>query len=76
MTLEMSDEQMEFEAQQMEAFCGDGNKNSGMFVQTKSGLTGRTFNHEDSVNGKIRVYTEKGGLLCDPKTLRVIGFID
>lgn len=76
MSLEMTDEQMEFEVQQMEAFFGGGNKRSGMLVQTKSGLTGRTFNHEDSVNGKVKVYTDKGNLLCEPKTLKVIGFVD
>ena len=52
------------------------NKNSGRLVETKNGLSGRTYNHEEFVNGKIRVHTEKGKLLCDPKTLTVKGFLD
>jgi hypothetical protein len=74
--MEMTEEQMEFEVQQMEAFFGDGNKNAGHIVETKSGLTGRTYNHECLINGKVRVYTDKGKLLCTPNTLKIKGFID
>jgi len=73
---EMSDEQMEFEASQMEMFFGGINKRSGRIVETRSGLTGRTYNHEDLVNGKVKVYTDNGKLLCSPETLSVKGFID
>lgn len=52
------------------------NKNAGQIVETKSGLTGRIYNHEGLIKGKMRVYTQKGKLLCDPKTLKVTGFID
>ena len=53
-----------------------GNQNAGRMVQTKNGLIGRTFNNEEPINGKIRVYTEKGKLLCSPETLILKGFID
>ena len=51
-------------------------RNSGQLVETKGGLTGRTYSHESLINGKVRVYTDKGNLLCDPATLKVVGFID
>ena len=70
------DEQLEFEAQQMETFSGRENKKSGQIVETKTGITGRTYNHEILIDGKVRVYSEKGKLLCNPTTLKVLGFID
>jgi hypothetical protein len=51
-------------------------KRAGQLVETKSGLVGRTYNHEALVNGKVKVYTSKGNLLCDPSTLKLKGFID
>jgi hypothetical protein len=67
----MTDEQMEFEFQQAESFFGGGNKNSGQLVETKTGLIGRTYSNESLINGKMRVYTDKGKLLCDPTTLKL-----
>jgi len=55
---------------------GIPNKKAGRLVETKTGLTGRTYNHEELINGKVRVYTGKGKLLCDPNTLKLKGFID
>jgi hypothetical protein len=52
------------------------NKNAGRLVETKSGLIGKTYKNEKLINGKVRVHTEKGKLLCDPNTLKVKGFID
>lgn len=72
----MTEEQQEFEMQQAEAFFGGGNKNAGQIVETKSGLVGRTYAHEELINGKMRVYTSKGNMLCDPSTLKLTGFID
>ena len=72
----MTYEQMEFEAQQMKVFFGSGNKNAGQLVETKTGLAGRTYSHESLINGKVRVYTDEGKLLCDPTTLKLKGFID
>ena len=72
----MTNEEMEFEFQQAERFFGGGNKNAGQIVETKTGLVGRTFSHEELINGKVRVYTDKGKLLCDPSTLKLKGFID
>ena len=52
------------------------NKNSGRLVETKTGLIGRIYSHEELINGKVIVHTEEGNLLCDPTTLKVKGFID
>lgn len=55
----------------------NGNKNAGTLVETKKGLVGRTYNNENLINGKIRVHCTNGSkLLCDPKTLKLKGFID
>lgn len=72
----MTDEEMEFDLRQMENAFGLVNKNAGQLVETKKGLIGRTYSHEDLINGKIRVYTEKGKFLCNPSTLKLKGFID
>lgn len=72
----MTDEEMEFDLRLMESFMGIPNKNAGRLVETKKGIEGRTYNHEDLINGKIRVYTSKGKFLCDPETLKLKGFID
>ena len=74
--MEMTDEQMDFEFQQAEVFFGEGNPNAGQIVLTKTGLTGRTYAKDHKVNGKVKVYTDKGNLLCDPATLTLKGFID
>jgi len=74
--MEMTKEQMEWEFEQAERLFGGGNKNAGQIVETKTGLVGRTYNHETLINGKVRVYTEKGKMLCDPTTLKLKGFID
>ena len=52
------------------------NTKAGLMVKTKSGLMGRTYSNEVPINGKIRVYTDKGRFLCDPETLKIKGFID
>lgn len=51
-------------------------KRPGLIVKTKTGLVGRTFNNEEKVNGKVKVYTENQQYLCDPATLTIIGYID
>lgn len=57
-------------------------KRPGFIVKTKTGKIGRTYHDEDKGHGKIRVYVmvnyELTGekLLCDPKTLEQVGFID
>lgn len=60
-------------------------KQSGLIVITKKGTKGRTFNDQALIKGKIAVYPEMDGqpykyeekaILCDPKTLTTIGFID
>ena len=74
--MEMTKEQMEWEFEQAERLFGDGNENAGQIVETKTGLFGRTYNDENLINGKVRVYTSKGKMLCDPTTLKLKGFID
>jgi len=56
----------EWDVEQLERLV-NGNKNAGQLVETKKGLSGRTYSHEEYVNGKIRVYTDCGQkLLCSP----------
>jgi len=66
---------LNFEFEQLQTFAGL-NKKAGRIVITKSGLIGRTYNHEDLINGKIRVYTSNGKMLCTPNTLKIKGFVD
>jgi len=55
-------------------------KNSGYLVETKTGKQGRTYHRDASVNGKTVVYVEIEGkihkMLCDPKTIKVVGYVD
>lgn len=55
-------------------------KDSGYLVETKSGYQGRTYHREGLVNKKMIVYVEinnkKIKMLCDPKTINVIGYVD
>jgi hypothetical protein len=55
-------------------------KDRGQYFETKSGLFGYTKNLDDLINGKQVVYSEKDGkeykLLCDPNSLKIIGFKD
>lgn len=56
-------------------------KNSGYLVETKNGIKGRTYHREGLVNKKtvVHIETENGvdmKMLCDPKTLKIIGFTD
>lgn len=55
-------------------------KDSGYLVKTKTGKEGRTYHREGLVNKKMVVYVEINGkevkMLCDPKTIEIIGFID
>lgn len=59
-------------------------KNSGQLVKTKDGKIGRTYHKDSYMEGKIKVYLEGEKrfvfdgmkILCDPKSLKVIGMID
>lgn len=56
-------------------------KNSGYLVETKTGLKGRTYHREKSVNKKTVVHIEKEDgkiikMLCNPDTLKIIGYLD
>jgi hypothetical protein len=53
---------------------------SGCLVETKSGKQGRTYHREGLVNKKIVVHLDVNGkdvkMLCDPETIKIIGYID
>jgi len=55
-------------------------KDSGYLVKTKSGKEGRTYHRDSLVNKKMVVYVEVNGkqvkMLCDPKTIEIIGYVD
>ncbi len=58
-------------------------KNLGLIVQTKTGKTGRTYHNKCIINGKVPVYLEVDNksysdkaILCEPNSLKQIGFID
>lgn len=58
-------------------------KHTGKIVMTKSNKMGYTKNDDIPVNGKIPVYLSKpdkdftgGKILCDPVTLKIIGYYD
>ncbi len=56
-------------------------KNSGYLVKTKLGKTGRTYHKEGLVNKKtvVHIIKEDGSetkMLCDPKSLKIMGFVD
>jgi hypothetical protein len=53
-------------------------KDSGYLVETKTGKKGRTYHREGLVNGKMIVHIdgEDKPLLCDPQTVKIIGFAD
>ncbi|WP_148214391.1 hypothetical protein [Robiginitalea biformata] len=72
----MTAEEMQWEFECAQRLAGSPSKRAGTLVTTKSGLIGRTYSHEKPIKGKIRVYTDKGNLLCSPGTLTVNGFID
>lgn len=49
---------------------------SGTIVKTKSGI-GKTFYSKGIINGKVPVFLHDGRkILCDPKSLIVLGFWD
>lgn len=55
-------------------------KDSGHLVETKNGKRGRTYHRDKLINGKRVVYLRENErevkMLCDPKTLKIIGYID
>jgi len=55
-------------------------KNPGYLVETKTGVTGRTYHSEGLVNKKMVVHIESDGkdmkMLCDPKSVKIIGYVD
>ena len=55
-------------------------KDSGYLVKTKTGKEGRTYHRNKLINGKCVVHVQENGteikMLCDSKTLKIIGYID
>ena len=65
----------EWDIEQINRIC-DGDKQAGQIVLTKTGSIGRTFNHEEYINGKVIVHVSGGKLLCDPTTLILKGYVN
>jgi len=55
-------------------------KDSGCLVETKTGKQGRTYHREGLVNKKMVVHVEVDGkdikMLCNPHSVKIIGYID
>lgn len=54
---------------------------AGYLVETKTGKQGRTYHREGLINKKtvVHIADENGEeikMLCDPKSLKIIGYID
>lgn len=55
-------------------------KDSGYLVKTKTGKEGRTYHRDGLINNKMVVHVDVDGkelkMLCDPKLIELIGFVD
>ena len=55
-------------------------KDAGYLVETKTGKKGRTYHREKKINKKTVVHIDVDGkdvkMLCDPNSLKIIGFVD
>jgi hypothetical protein len=53
-------------------------KNPGYLVETKTGKQGKIYHREGLVNKKTVVHIKemKLPMLCDPKSLKIIGYFD
>jgi hypothetical protein len=55
-------------------------KDAGYLVETKTGKSGRTYHREKKINKKTVVHIDVNGrdvkMLCDPESLKIIGYID
>jgi len=55
-------------------------KDAGYLVETKTGKKGRTYHREKKINKKTVVHIDVDGkdvkMLCDPESLKIIGFVD
>lgn len=50
---------------------------SGKIVKTKKGRIGVVYDNAESINNKIVVHLDDNlQILCDPKTLTLIGYVD
>ena len=53
---------------------------AGYLVETKTGKKGRTYHKENKINKKTVVHLDVDGkdvkMLCDPESLKIIGFVD
>jgi hypothetical protein len=54
---------------------------AGYLVETKTGKQGRTYHREGLLNKKkvVHIIDENGKeikMLCDPRTIKIIGYID
>lgn len=55
-------------------------EDAGYLVETKNGKKGRTYHREGHINDKAVVHIKENEktikMLCEPNTLKIIGFID
>jgi len=51
-------------------------KGSGYVVKTKTGKEGFIKHSDHLLNGKQKVYCSDGNILVDPKSYKVIGFLE
>lgn len=55
-------------------------EDAGYLVETKNGKRGRTYHREGYINDKAVVHIEQNGktikMLCNPDSLKIMGFID
>ena len=53
-------------------------KRTGKIVETKTGKRGKVYYEDNKINGKVVVRLDEDDrkLLCDPKTLKRIGYFD
>jgi ribosomal protein S8 len=45
-------------------------------VTTKTGIVGIVDTRSNSIGGKVRVYTSENALLCDPDSLKIVGYLE
>lgn len=58
-------------------YGGRSSKRPGYRIETSVGKKGRTYHSDKPVDGRILVYMDSGEkIILDPKSFKIIGFID
>lgn len=59
------------------AAIAESSRNKGRFVTTEAGATGRVYNCDPEVRGKLLVYLDGGArIMCHPRKLTITGYFD